>query len=68
MKTKDKMITAFFVAAGLFSIAQAEQYVSKLSATEKAKFASTISVSNGAITVCEGVKLDTDDTNNKSRA
>ncbi|MCX5792494.1 MAG: hypothetical protein NTY45_09845 [Elusimicrobia bacterium] len=60
MKTKDKMIIAFFVTAGLFSTAQAEQYVSKLSAPEKAKFASTISAAEGSIMVCEGVKIDTD--------
>lgn len=60
------MITAFFVAAGLFSVTQAEQYVSKLSTTEKAKFISTISVSDGSIMACEGVKIDTDDNKNNS--
>jgi hypothetical protein len=59
MKNKDKVLIAFLVAAGLFSVAQAGQYVSKLSATEKAKFSSTMSAANGAIVVCEGVKIDT---------
>lgn len=60
MKINDKKIVAFFVAAGVFSLSQSAQYVSKLSVNEKAKFAKTIGVATDAIVACSDMKIDTD--------
>ncbi len=54
MTNKDKVIAAFLVSLGLFSVANATKYVISLSGSEKESILSVASVSNGNIIVCTG--------------
>lgn len=54
MTKKDKMIAAFLVSVGIFSAAQAMQYVSNLSADEKTRIGMTVKSSADRIVICSG--------------
>ena len=53
MTKNDKMIAAFLVSVGIFSAAQAMQYVRNLSVEEKAQIGLTAKNSADRIVVCE---------------
>lgn len=53
MTNKDKMIAAFLVSVGIFSAAQAMQYVGSLSAEEKNKIAMTAKDSADRVILCD---------------
>lgn len=54
MTKKDKTIVAFLVSVGIFSAAQAMQYVLNLSADEKNKIGMTVRNSADRIVICSG--------------
>lgn len=54
MTNKDKVIAAFLVSLGLFSVANATKYVISLSGSEKESILSVAATSNGNIIVCTG--------------
>lgn len=54
MSGKDKIIVSFFVSVGLFSAAQAVQYVSTLSSKQKTKIAVTAKKAKNNILLCSG--------------
>lgn len=53
MTNKDKIIAAFLVSVGIFSAAQAMQYIQTLSTGEKTKLFSVAKVSDTGVLVCE---------------
>lgn len=55
MKINDKVIVAFLVSAGMFSVVQAKQYIENLSAKEKKMMWSVASTQNKQILLCSGV-------------
>ena len=54
MTKKDKIVAAFLVSVGIFSAAQAMQYVCALSAKEKNKIGMTAKNINDRIVICSG--------------
>ncbi len=53
MKNNDKIIAAFLVSVGIFSAAQATQYLGTLSMKEKTALFSVAKGSNNNLMVCE---------------
>lgn len=54
MTNKDKVIAAFLVSVGIFSAAQAMQYVRSLSADEKTRIGMTVKNTADRLVVCSG--------------
>jgi len=58
MKINDKIIIAFLVSAGIFSVIQATQYIKTLSLEKKIELISVAKSSDGKIVLCSGVWED----------
>lgn len=58
MKINDKVIVAFLVSAGIFSVTQATQYIKTLSLEKKTDLISVAKASDGKIVLCSGVWED----------
>jgi hypothetical protein len=56
MENKDKVLAAFLVSVGIFSAAQAVQYVGTLSKKEKASLFSVSSNKSHQIYLCSGTE------------
>jgi len=54
MTNKDKVIAAFLVSLGIFSVSQAALYVAGLSCKEKSTLSVVATKSSGNLTICEG--------------
>ncbi len=65
MKNKDKAIAAFLVSVGIFSVAQAIQYLGTLSVNEKTALFSVAKDSNNNILVCESPVFEAGETGPK---
>lgn len=55
MKIQDKGLILFLVSAGIFTLAQARQYVGALSVNDKKELISVSKASDGQILLCSGV-------------
>lgn len=56
MRNNDKIIAAFLVSLGIFSAAQAVEYVDNLSKKEKASLFSVSSIKTNQIFLCSGAE------------
>lgn len=66
MKINDKVLVAFLVAAGMFSLLQASQYVKTLSAKEKRALLSVQKVVPQVKMVCESPDIQFTGNNKKT--
>lgn len=57
MTNKDKVIAAFLVSAGLFSLSNATQYVKNLSLDQREGFCLLASADTGAVEVSEPARI-----------
>jgi hypothetical protein len=65
MKINDKVIVAFLVSAGVFSVVQAAQYVGSLSAKERASLFSVAKASDNNVVICENPIFETGEPSSK---
>jgi hypothetical protein len=66
MKVNDKAIVAFLVSVGVFTIAQATQYVKTISIKNKKELISIAKLKNKNIVLCENNTFPTE--NKKTRS
>lgn len=66
MTNKDKVIAAFLVSLGLFSVTSAMRYVGTLSEKEKAALLEVSSNKTNSVYLCSGTEEYAQDTKNKT--